>query len=31
MRTNITSLAAGSAETELFLGEDWFDPLEAGV
>ena len=31
MTTNITSLAAAVAERELFLGEDWFDPLEAGV
>src|SRR3954463_16376323 len=31
MTTDITSPAAGAAETELFLGEDWFDPLEAGV
>src|SRR5215217_3675186 len=23
--------AAGAAETALFLGEDWFDPLEAAV
>ena len=31
MTTDITSPAAGAAETALFLGEDWFDPLEAGV
>ena len=31
MTTDTTSPAAGAAETELFLGEDWFDPLEAGV
>src|SRR5690349_23091882 len=31
MTTDITSPAAGAAETELFLGEDWFDPLAAGV
>src|SRR3954463_3250223 len=31
MTTDITSPAAGAAETEGFLGEDWFDPLEAGV
>ena len=30
MTTDITS-PAGAAETALFLGEDWFDPLEAGV
>src|SRR4051812_28619868 len=31
MTTDITSPAAEAAETALFLGEDWFDPLEAGV
>ncbi len=31
MTRDTTSRAAGAAETELFLGEDWFDPLEAGV
>src|SRR3954466_9366164 len=31
MTTEITSPAAGAAETKGFLGEDWFDPLEAGV
>src|SRR3954452_4842298 len=31
MTTDITSPAAGAVETALFLGEDWFDPLEAGV
>jgi putative transposase len=31
MTTDITAPAAGAAETALFLGEDWFDPLEAGV
>jgi transposase-like protein len=31
MTTDITSPAAGAAETKGFLGEDWFDPLEAGV
>ena len=31
MTTDTTSQVAGAAETELFLGEDWFDPLEAGV
>src|SRR3954469_18124614 len=31
MTTDITSPAAGAVETEGFHGEDWFDPLEAGV
>src|SRR3954447_10889592 len=31
MTTDITAPAAGAAETKGFLGEDWFDPLEAGV
>ncbi len=31
MMTDSTSPAAGAVETALFLGEDWFDPLEAGV
>jgi hypothetical protein len=31
MTTDITSPAAGAAETKGFLSEDWFDPLEAGV
>src|SRR3954454_5038665 len=31
MTTDTTSPAAEAAETALFLGEDWFDPLEAGV
>ena len=31
MTTDSTAPAAGAAETALFLGEDWFDPLEAGV
>ena len=31
MTTDITSPAAEAAETALCLGEDWFDPLEAGV
>src|SRR5215212_9359571 len=31
MTTDITAPAAGAAETALFLGEDWFDPLETGV
>src|SRR3954463_16482415 len=30
MTTNTTSQAEHAAETELFLGADWFDPLEAG-
>ena len=31
MTTDTTSQVAGAAETELFLGADWFDPLEAGM
>src|SRR3954452_12067269 len=31
MTTDTTSQVAGAAETELFLGADCFDPLEAGV
>src|SRR5918911_781739 len=31
MTTDTTSPAAGAVETALCLGEDWFDPLEAGV
>jgi transposase-like protein len=31
MTTDTTSQTAGGAETARFLGEDWFDPLEAGV
>ena len=31
MTTDSTAPAAGAAETKGFLGEDWFDPLEAGV
>ena len=31
MTTDTTPPAAEAAETALFLGEDWFDPLEAGV
>ena len=31
MMTDITSPVGDAAETELFLGADWFDPLEAGV
>src|SRR3954468_25031028 len=31
MTTDTTFQAEPAAETELFLGEDWFDPLEAGV
>ena len=31
MTTDPTSQTAGRAETARFLGEDWFDPLEAGV
>jgi putative transposase len=31
MMRDITSPVGDAAATELFLGEDWFDPLEAGV
>jgi hypothetical protein len=31
MTTDPTFPAEPAAETELFLGADWFDPLEAGV
>src|SRR3954467_15011236 len=31
MTTDITSPVGNAAETKGFLGEDWFDPLEAGV
>ena len=31
MTTDITSPVGDAAETKGFLGEDWFDPLEAGV
>ena len=31
MTTDITFPVGDAAETEGFLGEDWFDPLEAGV
>ncbi len=31
MKTDTKKPAAGMAEGTLFLGEDWFDPLEAGV
>src|SRR3954466_10363534 len=31
MTTDIKSPVGDAAETEGFLGEDWFDPLEAGV
>ena len=31
MTTAITSPVGDAAETKGFLGEDWFDPLEAGV
>ena len=31
MQTDITKAAAEAAEATLFLGDDWFDPLEAGV
>jgi putative transposase len=31
MKTDTTKATAESAEGTLFLGDDWFDPLEAGV
>ncbi len=31
MRTDSTKATADAAEATLFLGDDWFDPLEAGV
>lgn len=31
MKTTTTNPAAGVAEGDVFLGENWFDPLEAGV
>ena len=31
MKTDITKAAAEAAEGTLFLGDDWFDPLETGV
>jgi putative transposase len=31
MKTDSTKATAGAAEGTLFLGDDWFDPLEAGV
>ena len=31
MKTDITKATAEAAEGTLFLGDDWFDPLEAGV
>ena len=31
MTTSTTPEAAASPEVELFLGDDWFDPLEASV
>src|SRR3954469_25948625 len=31
MTTDITSPVGNAAETEGFLGKDWFDPLESGV
>ena len=30
MKTDITKATAEAAEGTLFLGDDWFDPLEAG-
>jgi hypothetical protein len=31
MKTDTTKATADAAEGMLFLGDDWFDPLEAGV
>ena len=31
MKTDITNATAQAAEGTLFLGDDWFDPLEAGL
>jgi hypothetical protein len=31
MKTDITNATAQAAEGTLFLGDNWFDPLEAGV
>jgi hypothetical protein len=31
MKTDTTKATADAAEGKLFLGDDWFDPLEAGV
>jgi hypothetical protein len=31
MKTDITKATAEAAEGTLLLGDDWFDPLEAGV
>ena len=31
MKTDTIKATAESAEGTLFLGDDWFDPLEAGV
>ena len=31
MKTNTIKATAESAEGTLFVGDDWFDPLEAGV
>jgi putative transposase len=31
MKTDITNATGAGAEGTLFLGDDWFDPLEAGV
>src|ERR1700730_11749327 len=31
MKTDVTKATAEEAEGTLFLGDDWFDPLEAGV
>ena len=31
MKTDTTKATAEAAEGTLFLGDDWFDPLESGV
>jgi hypothetical protein len=31
MKTHITKPSADAAEGNIFLGENWFDPLEEGV
>jgi hypothetical protein len=31
MKTDTTKAAVEAAEATLFLGDDWFDPLESGV
>jgi hypothetical protein len=31
MKTDSTKRLGGAADATLFLGDDWFDPLEAGI